>query len=433
MAFKDKDGIPIIESNGNLKCASMNCKTIKNANETISFMNNFGSHTCYSIGKQKKDTSSNVGIPIIQFIMNTQNTYGGLYCEFILCGSQNALGGFVNKYECTITPNGVRLNNATIADNTEITKTNIGQSDTATVPILTKITSQTTFANDTTTFYVKSGVATGANMYLFYRVLNGGTSNYNYTTGFFKNINVLTTSPTITTVTNSGTFNVSNTTKTVHIIAIGGGGGGGGGVHNSGGTAGGGGGGGATGTFFVGYLNSVPTNKTLTITIGTAGNGESTGSGGGSGYRYPLQNGTAGGNTIVTGTGISITAYGGKNPQSLATIAQVANGPNAGISDNFPAFSGVTQLYSSKGVSGTNTTGGNPRSNSGWYGDGGLNNIFNTEYLNSSNGSVLDSIDISTYGNGGRGGWGESSGATFSVTEYSGYPGIKGVVFIIEY
>jgi hypothetical protein len=423
----------------------MNCKTITNANDTISFMNNFGSHTCYSIGEQKKDTTNSIGVPIIQFIMNTQNTYGGLYCEFILCGTQNGLAGFVNKYECTITPNGVRSNNVVVTDGAELTKNNIGQSDTVTtpyfVPRLTKITSQTTFANDTTTFYVTSGAppisgtAVGASMYLFYRVLNSGTSNYNYTTGFFKNINVLTTSPTITTFSNSGTFTVSAATKIVHIIAIGGGGGGGGGVHNGGITAGGGGGGGASGTFFVGYLNSVPANKTLTITIGGGGDGESTGDGG-TGYRYPKQNGTAGGNTIITGTNISITAYGGKKPTSLATIAQPTNcegDKQAGISDNFPAYSGVTQLYSSKGVATANTTGGNTRQGLGWYSDGGLNTLFNTEYLNSTNGTVMDSIDISTFGNGGRGGWGESSGATFSVTEYSGYPGQKGVVFIIEY
>lgn len=433
MAFKDKDGISLIDSTGNLNCDSMNCKTIKNANETISFMNNFGSHTCYSIGKQKKDTTNSIGVPIIQFIMNTQSTYGSLYCEFILCGTQNGMGGFVNKYECTITPTGVRSNNAVVADGTELSKTNIGQSDTVTspyfIPRITKITSQTTFANDTTTFYVTSGappagtVAVGANMYLFYRVLNGGSSNYNYTTGFFKNINVLTTSPTITTFSNSGTFTINSATKTVHIIAIGGGGGGASGVFNGGATAGGAGGGGASGTFFVGYLNSVPTNKTLTITVGSAGNGESQGTGG-TGYRYPLQDGTAGGNTIITGTGISITAYGGKKPQSLATIPQVADGPSAGISDNFPAYSGVTQLYSSKGVSG----GG--RQQSYWPAAGAVNTLFNTEYLNSSNGSVMDSIDIGTYGNGGTGGWGESSSYQ---GDYSGNDGQKGVVFIIEY
>ena len=388
-------------------------------------MNNFGSHTCYSIGKQQKDTTNLIGVPIIQFIMNTQNTFGSLYCEFILCGTQNGLGGFVNKYECTITPSGVRNNTTAVLDGAELTKINIGQSETTgvTVPKLTKITSQTTFANDTTTFYVTSGASIGANMYLFYRILNGGFSNYNYTTGFFKNINVLTTSPTITTITNSGTFNVSNTTKTVHIIAIGGGGGGASGVFNGGATQGGAGGGGASGTFFVGYLNSVPTNKTLTINIGAAGNGESQGTAG-TGYRYPLQDGTAGGNTIITGTGISITAYGGKKPQSLATIPQVADGLSAGISDNFPAYSGVTQLYSSKGVSG----GG--RQQSYWPAAGAVNTLFNTEYLNSSNGSVMDSIDIGTYGNGGTGGWGESSS---HQGVYSGNDGQKGVVFIIEY
>ena len=159
----------------------MNCKTITNATDTISFMNNFGSHTCYSIGKQYKSFSNATAIQYIRFKQNTQNTLGSLYCEFILCGSQSGLTGFVNKYECTINPNGVvRSNNATVAENTDLTKINIGQSETATVPRLTKNTSTTSFANDTITFSVTPGT-TGANLYLFYRILNGGFQNYNYT------------------------------------------------------------------------------------------------------------------------------------------------------------------------------------------------------------------------------------------------------------
>ena len=145
-----------------------------------------GNVGCYSIGKIFKVTNNNTVVPFIRFRFPNSTSYGGIQCEFILCGTQSNLAGFVNKYECCIVAtNGlVYSNNAptvAVANDTELNKINIGQSDTVTtpsfVPRLSKNTSTTSFTNDTITFNVAPGTTNGSSLHLFYRILNGGSTN----------------------------------------------------------------------------------------------------------------------------------------------------------------------------------------------------------------------------------------------------------------
>lgn len=182
MSFTN-NGTTVIDANGNLVCSTMNCNTITNINDTFSFTKQLGNVGCYSIGTISKVTNNNTVVPFIQFRFPTNTSYGGIQCEFILCGTQSNLAGFVNKYECCIvaTTGLVYSNNASVGNGTELNKINIGQSDTVTtpnfVPRLSKTTSTTSFANDTITFNVTPGTTIGSSLHLFYRILNGGSTN----------------------------------------------------------------------------------------------------------------------------------------------------------------------------------------------------------------------------------------------------------------
>ena len=147
--------------------------------------------------------------------------------------------------------------------------------------------------------------------------------------------------------TSSSNFVVSMDSKTVNYLVVGGGGGGG---DRHGG--GGGGGGVLTGT----WTASV---GTYTVTVGSGGQYGATAEGGQTVYGSPAGAGSKGGDSLLSGTGISITAYGGggggtyeANPtgtvgsggggggNSFAGIAGTAGQGNAGGAGLQPAGGG---------------------------------------------------------------------------------------------
>jgi hypothetical protein len=147
--------------------------------------------------------------------------------------------------------------------------------------------------------------------------------------------------------TSSSNFVVSSDSKTVNYLVVGGGGGGG---DRHGG--GGGGGGVLTGT----WTASV---GTYTVTVGPGGQYGATSEGGQTVYGSPAGAGSKGGDSLLSGTGISVTAYGGGgggtydgNPtgtvgsggggggNNFAGVAGTAGQGNAGGSGAGPAGGG---------------------------------------------------------------------------------------------
>ncbi len=104
--------------------------------------------------------------------------------------------------------------------------------------------------------------------------------------------------------TSSGSWQVPSDVTSIDVIVVGGGGGGKGGHNYDYGGSYYGGGGGNNGTTTAQNSISVTPGQTLTITIGNAGSG---GAGGTSTYG----NGLAGGESSITGTGVSVSASGG--------------------------------------------------------------------------------------------------------------------------
>ena len=110
-----------------------------------------------------------------------------------------------------------------------------------------------------------------------------------------------------TTLTASTTFSIPQGATQLRITCVGGGGGGGGGGAASGAIAQAGGAGGAAGTTSV-QVVPVGSNSELSVTIGKAGSG---GPGGAAGGNNAGTVGLRGGDTTVTGSGISVRGGGG--------------------------------------------------------------------------------------------------------------------------
>ncbi len=202
----------------------------------------------------------------------------------------------------------------------------------------------------------------------------------------------------------NGLFIVPLGVTQIYVSGCGGGGGGGGtGGGNSTGswvTSGGGGGGGAA-QFVIRQPFPVVPAQTLTITIGGAGSGGASGGVAGNG-----QPGTAGGNTTLVGTGVSLilAGGGGGQPSLGVTGSNIASIPGAG--GNSSAMPGAYSLaignygYDFPGIGGMG--GGTP------YGTGGG-----------------AGAPASGFGSGGGGASGMLTGSTaFGNAGASGAPGL---------
>lgn len=147
---------------------------------------------------------------------------------------------------------------------------------------------------------VISGTPTAAASVTTYTVT--GSNSYGSTTA---NVTITVSSGgggsgswTITTFTQSGTYTIPANATQVQVYAVGGGGGAGS-DDSAGYGYGGGGGGGAGGS----YSASAPTSGTLTVTVGQGGSG---------GTGVGVDNATDGQDTVVSTSGWSLTAGGGK-------------------------------------------------------------------------------------------------------------------------
>jgi hypothetical protein len=146
--------------------------------------------------------------------------------------------------------------------------------------------------------------------------------------------------------TSSSNFVVSMDSKTVNYLVVGGGGGGG---DRHGG--GGGGGGVLTGT----WTASV---GTYTVTVGPGGQYGATAEGGQTVYGSPAGAGSKGGDSLLSGTGISVTAYGGGGGGTYEANPTGTVGSGGGGGGN--GFAGVagTAGQGNAGGSGSNPAGG---------------------------------------------------------------------------
>jgi hypothetical protein len=185
-----------------------------------------------------------------------------------------------------------------------------------------------------------------------------------------SNWNVISAPLSQTIITGTGSFTIPDTVSIARIVAVGAGSGGGGGgsALNSGGVAAQvGGGGGGSGAFSV-YEGPVTPGDVLTIQIGTGGAGGA----GGAANGNPGINGSNGANTIVTGTGISVTGKGSLFGGRLAAANSTAS-VNGGIWGQEGTSISALTVPCSGGTSGSNGTGPLGYSSGGGGGGGAAN------------------------------------------------------------
>lgn len=206
----------------------------------------------------------------------------------------------------------------------------------------------------------------------------------------------------VTKITVSGAYNPPAGVKWLRITAIGAGGGGGGVDGQGANTArhGGCGGGGATARSLITDIAA-----SYTVTIGAAGTGGAAGN----------NNGTAGGDTTVVGTGLNLSAGGGGEGNGGTAVA--GSGTSAGGAGGI-ATGGDDNLSGGDGMGGR--IGGGDLSMLGLAGA----SILGGQVASTTNSAGTDAV---VFGAGG-------AGATVdgTTTNYAGGDGVEGVVFIEE-
>lgn len=183
------------------------------------------------------------------------------------------------------------------------------------------------------------------------------------TAGWATVQSVSTSTPLVTILTTSGSYAVPSGVSQLRITCIGGGGGGGGGASS---LASGqvGGGGGASGTSAT-QIVSVTGGSNLTVAIGGGG---AAGTGGPAGNGNSGLDGSPGGATSVTGTGLSVVGSGGPGGAGAVGGSNVA--VNGGAYGGQPGDLTAAASAGSGGSSG-NTGGAPPDYASGGGGGGG--------------------------------------------------------------
>jgi len=226
----------------------------------------------------------------------------------------------------------------------------------------------------------------------------------------------------IFTTTGSRTWVKPSWVTTVYIEVIGGGGGGGGGVA-TGSASGGGGGAMARGVY---DANALP--ATLTVAVGA------TGAKGYSDFGGTLSDGTAGGTSSVTGSGFTLSAYGGGGGSrgtngeyrgggggggtatAGGTVSESVTGGNGGD----PDIQGSTQGDSLGGRGGKGGTGSNGYSAEFGGGGGGIGGATNSKQATKGGASI--------YGAGGGGGGLGNPGSNNEAGFWSSYTPGEGIL-----
>jgi hypothetical protein len=231
-------------------------------------------------------------------------------------------------------------------------------------------------------------ITLGGNLVLKSNVLSANTSN---------NYRIITTSQTFNTPADT-------TTSTLFKITAVGGGGGGGGVN--GGTTAAGGGAGASAIL---YVTNLTPGTALSCVIGAGGTG---------GLATTGSTGTSGGNTQVTGTGISILCTGGSGG-----VGQIV-----GSAAIYSFTNGGTATGGTVNISGKSGTGGIWGYNWGVCGTGG-DTILGLGGSQDASGNALPGRG---YGSGGAGGqyYTFTNGGVQAYSAKSGANGAGGVVII---
>lgn len=228
------------------------------------------------------------------------------------------------------------------------------------------------------------------------------------------------------TITASGSYIVPLGVNTIYLSMCGGGGGGGGSgagkstsSSSSNGTQGGGGGG--AGAFILNKPVAVTPGQTLTVAIGAAG---ALGAGGvvTAGSPAAGTNGSSGGATSVTGTGVSESCVGGTGGGGSALGIDGAAGGSLNVGGDYGGSPGdvtndiTTLAYlrtPGKGGTGGGSIFGIPQGITGIAGGGG----------------TTSSAGLG-YGCGGPGGYGSFISGVATIVGIAGFNGQPGVVYI---
>ncbi len=203
---------------------------------------------------------------------------------------------------------------------------------------------------------------------------------------------------------------VCNSPVSISYLVVAGGGGGG---KNSSTAAGGGGG--AGGYVDASYASVPLTQGTYTITVGAGGTTPSATSGPG-GY---------GGDSSITGTGITVTAYGGGRGGGTGAINGGNGGSGGGAATNAGTAGTGFAGQGRNGAVGTTSisggAGGGSRTNAiGTIKGNGTTNIITGTVYTYATGGGLNTDFVTTYGSGGAG----------QITSGTAGSGIKGIVVI---
>ena len=233
-------------------------------------------------------------------------------------------------------------------------------------------------------------------------------------------------------VTDTGnSTDVFQQTIDIHYTIVGGGGGGGS-TYSPNVTSGGGGGAGGFLTNFGSTALTLGSGITYTITVGTGGAGAAT----------SAALGTNGGNSVITGTGVSITATGG-GAGSSSTGANGADGGSgggggatkSGGSGNTPSTTpsqgndggsgGSTGNYGGGGGGGAAAVGANGTGTNGGNGGNGSSNSITGSAVTYAGGGGGGNYNGGTVGSGGTGGGG-NAGANSGAVGGNGTDGLGG-------
>jgi len=272
-------------------------------------------------------------------------------------------------------------------------------------------------ATDTLGFYVTQGTVAGA---------SGGSGTQGCSISLMTSGTAATgmgvPNQVVFTSVGSSNWAIPTGVTQVQVEMVGGGGGGGGGCSTAS-TFYAGAGGGAGG--YARFMVNASTSGTLTVTVGAAGTAGATGAAG------SCTNGGTGGNSIITGTGLSVTANGGNgggsgfstatNQLALPGLGGTATATTStAIQGTFMAIAGGPGQSANLGGGGAQQAGTN--GGTSYFGSSGPG-VIEDSGANSS--AIVASAPSNGYGGGGGGGRYNAAGG-------AGAPGVVIITYFTQ-
>ena len=172
-----------ISLSGDMNFNDASCNIINNKDNKLSFVEQAGAigsiFTCHT----SVATLSTNAVNVLQ-INRSSGAWGGCYIECIISGVHNNNVGFSNKWECMLRTsdtagtfaNAIIQGSTTVSSGSNLTVLTIGTNSATIIPSLRHTTSGTT-----TTFSVIPPNADSGGYIVFFRIMNGSTTTYNYT------------------------------------------------------------------------------------------------------------------------------------------------------------------------------------------------------------------------------------------------------------